>query len=299
MFAYIRPIFAATLALALVSAPAVRAQDGQTGTDTQDGQTTPAIDPARVLATVNGTGITLAHVIAVRQQLPRQYDQFPAAVLFQGVLDQLIQQTLLMQSFEGKLPRSAKTQLENARRDIYATEVVKAVIADGLDEADLREAYEAQYPANADQQEYRAAHILVDSEKAAQQIVADLADGAEFAALARDKSTGPSASVGGDLGWFGEGDMVPEFFDAVAALAPGEVSAPVKTDFGWHVIKLDELREKQRPAFEDVRAELENKLRQSLLEAHVAKLAEKATVDRADLADFDPEAINADPASGN
>ncbi|MBZ0123817.1 MAG: SurA N-terminal domain-containing protein, partial [Roseovarius sp.] len=102
----LRSFLAAALTAAAMAAPAARAQD--------------APDPAAVLATVNGTEITLGHVVALRAELPPQYDQFPAEMLFQGILDQLIQQTLLMQSFKGDLSRRSEILLENERRAVIA-----------------------------------------------------------------------------------------------------------------------------------------------------------------------------------
>lgn len=282
----IRDILAAAAVAALAVVPAVSAQDNATA------ETEKSADPGRVLAEVNDTKITLAHVLQVRANLPQQYDQFPPKMLFQGVLDQLIQQTLLKQSFDGELPRRARVQIENDRRGVYANEVITGLVEERIDEAALREAYEEEYPPVAGKQEYKAAHILLETEEAAQSVVADLADGAEFAALAREKSAGPSASVGGDLGWFGAGDMVSDFFEVVAELEPGEVSAPVQTDFGWHVIKLKETRDKQRPDFESVRAELEDQLRQQLIEARVDELSQAAEIDRSGSEDVDPEVIN-------
>lgn len=279
MPAPIRTILATAAVAALSFAPGARAEEG-------------AADPGRVLATVNGTEITLAHVIEVRADLPQQYDQFPPKTLFNGILDQLVQQTLLMQSFDGELPQRAQARIENDRRAVHANEVIGQIVAGELDEDRLRAAYEEQYPPVTDEMEYRAAHILVDSEEKAQALVAELADGAEFAALAREESTGPSGSAGGELGWFGDGDMVPAFYDAVTGLEPGEVSGPVQTDFGWHVIKLNETRDKERPPFEEVRAELRDQLRQSLIESRVGDLAEDAEIDRAGSEGIDPSVIN-------
>lgn len=273
-----RTILAGAAAALLSLAPVARAEE--------------TADAAQVLASVNGTEITLGHVIAVRADLPPQYDQFPAALLFQGILDQLIQQTLLMQSFEGELSRQSEILLENERRAVIAGEVIADVLDAGVDEADLMSAYEKQYPDDGDEKEYRASHILVETEEEAAELISQLEDGAEFAALAREHSTGPSASVGGDLGWFGAGDMVDEFFQAVTALEPGEFSPPVQTDFGWHVVQLNETRGKERPEFDTVRGELEDQLRQSTLEAHVDKLAQKADIERADTSGIDPETIN-------
>lgn len=278
MPASLRPILAAAFAAAMAITPAAQAQD--------------KADPNEVLATVNGTEITLGHVIAVRADLPRQYDQFPPALLFQGILDQLIQQTLLQQSFEGDLSLQSQILLENEERAVTAGEVIAKVMEGGIDEDELKAAYEEQYPDETGETEYRASHILVETEEEAQNLVTELEEGADFAALAREHSTGPSASSGGDLGWFGEGDMVQPFFEAVAALEPGGVSEPVKTQFGWHVVTLAETRAKERPDFETVREELASQVREKMLSAHVEKLSENAQIDRADTSDFDPEAIN-------
>jgi len=292
MFASLRPVVAAAVAVTFALAPAARAQETAADQGTAAQQEHPAADPNRVLATVNGTEIKLANVIAVRAGLPRQYDRFPAKVLFSGILDQLIQQTLLMQSFEGELSLGGKVQIENDRRAVRANEAISALLAGKITDAALRKLYDEKYPADAQKKEYKAAHILVKTEKEAQELVAQLADGADFAALAKKKSIGPSASAGGDLGWFSDGDMVPPFFEAVAALSPGEISAPVKTEFGWHVIKLEQIRDKARPEFETVRGDLENTLRQKLLDERVGKLSEKAEIVRADTTDLDPAAIN-------
>lgn len=273
-----RPLLAAAFAAAMAFGPSAQAQDNA--------------DPNEVLATVNGTEITLGHVIAVRADLPRQYDQFPPALLFQGILDQLIQQTLLQQSFEGDLSLQSKILLENEERAVTAGEVIAEVMEGGIDEAELKAAYEEQYPDETGETEYRASHILVETEEEAQNLVTELEGGADFAALAKEHSTGPSASAGGDLGWFGEGDMVQPFFEAVAALEPGGVSDPVKTQFGWHVVTLAETRDKERPDFETVREELASQAREKMLTAHVEKLSENAQIERADTSGIDPEAIN-------
>ncbi|KZY38939.1 peptidylprolyl isomerase [Roseovarius sp. HI0049] len=281
MPATLRPILAAAFTAALALSPAAQAQDKP--------------DPNEVVATVNGTEITLGHVIAVRADLPRQYDQFPPELLFQGIIDQLVQQTLLQQSFEGELSLQSQILLENEERAVTAGEVIADVMEGGVDEADLQAAYDEQYPEEAGEMEYRASHILVETEEEAQALVTQLEEGADFAALARENSTGPSADAGGDLGWFGEGDMVEPFFEAVAALETGGVSDPVETQFGWHVITLAETREKERPAFDTVRNELENQVREQMLTAHVDQLAENAKIDRPDISNIDPEAIN-DPS---
>ncbi|GAB4287290.1 MAG: peptidylprolyl isomerase [Roseovarius sp.] len=272
-------VSAAALAAMLAAGPVARADET-------------AVDAGTVLATVDGTEITLGHVIAMRADLPPQYNQFPAEVLFQGILDQLIQQTLLMKTFDGKLSRHSELLLENERRAVLAGEAISELLGQGIDEDRLRAAYDEQYPDDTDQLEYRASHILVDSEEAARALIAELAGGADFAALARERSIGPSAAVGGDLGWFGEGDMVAPFFDAVAKLKPGEVSAPVQTQFGWHVIKLMETRNRERPEYETVRPELEQQLRNQILAQRIRELSATATIERIDTSTIDPATIN-------
>jgi peptidyl-prolyl cis-trans isomerase C len=106
--------------------------------------------------------------------------------------------------------------------------------------------------------------------------------------LAKEYSTGPSGPSGGDLGWFGTGRMVPEFENAVVALDVDEVSDPVKTDFGWHVIKLFETRSAEIPAFDGVRREIEGDLQEQLVEDHIKALKVQAEIDRSAESSFDP-----------
>jgi len=253
-------------------------------------QDSPDIDT--VLATVNGTDITLGHMIALRASLPAQYGQLPAEILFTGILDQLIQQTLLMQSFEGDVSKRSALVLENERRAILATEAIENVMQGDLDDAAIQAAYEERYASAAQGTEYKAAHILVETEEAASELITQLEGGADFAALAREHSTGPSGPNGGDLGWFGPGVMVDSFFNAVASLEPGQVSDPVQTQFGWHVIKLNETRLTETPPLDEVRAEIEESLRQEKFDTHVEALTGKATITRNDASGIAPETIN-------
>ena len=253
-------------------------------------QDTPSADT--VMATVGGTDITLGHMLAVRAALPAQYDQVPPEILFKGVLDQLIQQELLSQAHEGEMSRAAVLQLENERRAIMAADVAEDVVNADLTEERLQVAYEALYAGAEAETEYKAAHILVETEEEAQKLVADLEGGANFAALAQEHSIGPSGPSGGDLGWFGDGVMVPEFFAAVATLDVGAVSAPVQTQFGWHVIKLNETRLKERPTLDVVREELTDSLRQEAFDAYIAAREAATEVVRADITAVDPTVIN-------
>ena len=254
-------------------------------------QETVTADPSVVVATVGDTEITVGHMIVAWASLPQQYQDLPDDVLFQGILDQLVQQTALQQQFTGDLPKRVELQIENERRSLTAGEAINGIMEQPLSEEDVQAAYEEEY-SNVDQEkEYNASHILVETEEAALAVVEELAGGAEFAAVAREKSTGPSGPNGGQLGWFGTGAMVPEFEAAVIALEPGAVSAPVKTQFGWHVITLNETRIQEAPALEEVREELEMQIRQVRAQAKIEEVTSMADVDRSGAEGVDTSVI--------
>ena len=249
-------------------------------------QEDPGLDT--VIATVNGTDITLGHMIVARAGLPEQYKQLPDEVLFEGILDQLVQQTALADRYDGNLPPRAALALENETRSLTAAEVIEGVMAEEVDDAALQAAYEEQY-ASADQgEEYNASHILVETEEEAKEIKEALDGGADFAEMAREKSTGPSGPGGGSLGWFGAGMMVPTFEAAVVEMETGAVSNPVQTQFGWHVIKLNEKRQKEAPALETVRDELELQVRQVRVQEFIESITAEADVDRSAAEGVDP-----------
>lgn len=244
-----------------------------------------------VVARVNGVEITLGHMIIAHATLPEQYQQLPADVLFEGILEQLIQQSALSQQQPDTVPAHIALALENERRSLLAGEEIESVMQGAATDEAIQAAYDAAYPGGEGGEEYSAAHILVETEDEAQAIKAEIDGGADFAETAREKSTGPSGPNGGDLGWFGSGRMVPEFEAAVIALEPGQVSDPVQTQFGWHVIKLNETRRLAAPDLAQVREELASQVQQEAVEAHVDALTEAATVERPELEGFSPEML--------
>ncbi len=252
-------------------------------------QDTPSLDT--VVATVNGTDITLGHMIIARATLPEQYQQLPDEVLFEGILDQLVQQTALADTFEGDLPARVALSLDNETRSLIAGEVIENVMSDPLDEAAVQAAYDEQYAGQEAGEEYNASHILVETEEEAKAIKAELDDGADFAEIAREKSTGPSGPGGGSLGWFGAGMMVPTFEAAVVEMEVGGVSEPVQTQFGWHVIMLNETRALEAPALDSVRNEIELQLRQTRVQTQIDTITEAATVDRTAAEGIDPSVL--------
>lgn len=251
-----------------------------------------APDASTVIATVNGTEITLGEMLIARSQLPPQYQQLPPDALFDGLLEQLVNQQLLADALDED-PLRLTLALQNEARSLRAGEVVSEIYEEAVSDEAVQEAYDAMYAEMEPQMEYNAAHILVETEEEAAEIKTLLDDGADFAALAQERSTGPSGPNGGALGWFGQGMMVAPFEEAVMALEVGEVSDPVQTQFGWHVITLNETRNQDAPPLDAVRNELIGSLQQQALEARLAELTEAASVELPEAGAFDPAVINA------
>ena len=253
---------------------------------------TPAMaqDADTVLATVNGSDITLGHVIVARSQLPEQYQALPDDVLLDAILEQLVQQEVVASAVAEDMSQAMQIGLENERRAYLAAMALDAVGNADVAEEDVQAEYDAQYGDAAPATEYNASHILVETEEEAQSLIEELEGGADFAELAQQYSTGPSGPNGGQLGWFSPGMMVPSFEEAVFELEVGEISAPVETQFGWHVVKLNETREQDAPALDQVRADLVEGLRVARVDAYIEDLSENAEIDRPEL-EIDPALI--------
>ena len=241
-----------------------------------------------VVARVNGQEITIGHMIVARATLPQQYQQLPPDVLYDAILNQLIQQSALEQSEKGDEPLHVRLSLENEKRSLMAAQAIEKIMAGSASEGEIKAAYEARYADGFGGDEFNASHILVESEEAAKAVRAEVENGGDFAEVAKAKSTGPSGPSGGALGWFKPGDMVPEFSAAVEAMEPGQVSEPVQTQFGWHIIKLNEKRRAEAPALEQVSDEIAQELRRKAVEEAVAALTAKATIDRPEVEGLDP-----------
>ena len=249
-----------------------------------------AQDASTVLATVNGKDITLGHVIALQNNLPEQYRQLEDGVLYNGILEQLVQQTALADEMSNNMTKSLELGLENEQSAFLASQFVAQVGSADIAEDALKAAYDAQYGNVAPEQEFNASHILVEEEDTAKEIVQMLADGADFATLAKERSTGPSGPRGGELGWFGTGQMVPEFEQAVIGLDDGAVSEPVQTQFGWHVVKRNDSRNKSAPTLDEVRGELESQLKSEAVESALAEVTEAADISYTEV-EIDPALI--------
>ena len=268
-FGTIAALFAASVAFSLPASA-------------QDAGNAAASDP--VVATVNGDKIFRSDVTAARAQLPEQYRSLPMDQLFTPLVNQLVRSKLMaakarsenLHESDGYKKRMALIRdrlLEEALLD----KVIEARITDEALQARYEESI-AKFPAK---EEVRARHILVKTEDEAKALVKELDGGADFAQLAADKSIGPSKSRGGDLDYFGRGQMVPPFEKAAFALDKGEYTkAPVQSPFGWHVIKVEDKRQSKPPSFEESRAELGQQMSQEIAGDLVKELTENAKIER-------------------
>ena len=233
-----------------------------------------------VVATVNGVAITLGHMIALRETLPPEYQQLADDVLFKGIYNQLIQQEVLAQSVGELGPRVVAT-LDNDKRGLVSGIAIENIVATAVTDEALQAAYDARFKDAAPQTEYNAAHILVATREEADAIKSELAAGADFAEIAKARSTDTgSGANGGDLGWFGLGMMVKPFEDAVIAAKVGEVSGPVQTDFGFHLILVRETRVAEKPTLDQLRDELAAEVENAAINAKIEELTKGATVTR-------------------
>jgi peptidyl-prolyl cis-trans isomerase C len=245
-----------------------------------------------VVATVNGTEITFGHMLMIRATLPEQYQQLPNDVLWDGIMEQLIQQQVLSQEDTAQETPRARLSLENERRALLAAEAIAARAETAVTEEAVLAAYQANYVDAEQGKEFNASHILVATEEEAAALVTELEGGADFAQLAREKSTGPSGPNGGELGWFGAGMMVAPFQEAVELLEVGGISGPVQTQFGWHVIKLNDARITEAPALDSVRAEIESQIQQDVVTAYIKDLVAKSEVTQTSKDDIDTSILS-------
>ena len=240
-------------------------------------------DARTVLATVNGVEITVGHLLIAHQGLPDQFRALPPETLFDPLLEQLIEQTALMLAGEDAISLRDQMVIENDRRAAIASSVLSRAAESAVTEESLAAAYEAfvaEFDTDAPVPEYNASHIIVETEAEAQALREGLDSGADFAELAREHSTDGAAAGGGSLGWFGPGVMIPEFEEAVAAMEPGDVTGPLETRFGWHLVRLDDTRMSAAPALEDIGDELAEQIRREAAQSEIDRVMQDIDVTR-------------------
>jgi peptidyl-prolyl cis-trans isomerase C len=297
----------AVCAAALIAAMAsfaAQAQDAAQPADPAAPATaqTPAAEPARnptdVVARVGDVTITEADVALAREQFGSELGQVPPEQQRSVLIDALVNMQLLAQEARAQgLEQGPEfdRRLEFLKLQALRNAFVEKNIVGSLTPEDLQKGYETVVLAeHKPEEQIRARHILVDDKAVAEKIIADLKAGAAFEELAK-QSKDPSGQNGGDLGFFGRGQMVPPFEQAAFALEPGAITEePVESEFGWHVIKLEEKRMSQPPALEEVESELRNYLMRQKFEQVMTDLRGKYTVEIVG----QPAAPGAAPAAG-
>ncbi|MVT68660.1 peptidylprolyl isomerase [Bradyrhizobium pachyrhizi] len=238
-----------------------------------------------VLAKVNGSEIHASDVALAEEELGPSLQQMDPSTRKDNVLSFLIDMKIVSKAAEDKKiennddfkKRLAFTRNRLLMDSLLASEGKAATTDDAM-----KKVYEEAAKQITGEQEVRARHILVETEDEAKAIKAELDKGADFGELAKKKSKDPGASDGGDLGFFTKEQMVPEFSAVAFSLEPGKISDPVKSQFGWHIIKVEEKRNRKAPDFEQVKAQIETYVTRKAQADYVAKLREAAKVERMD-----------------
>ena len=267
----IRQIFIVALALVFLSEPYAVAQN-----QISEG----------TVATVDGIAITYNDVSLVEDELMAVYGQLPEEQRFQTLVGYMVNRILASEAAkEAGLENDTdvakiKAFMERkALQDVY----IAKVLTERVREEDVTAYYDKEIKNGPVEEEVRARHILLDNREAADAIVADLENGADFAALAKERSKGPSGPSGGDLGYFSKQSMVPAFSDAAFKLAAGETSPPVQTQFGWHVIRVEDRRNRPVPPLDQVRDQIYQLLVSEAQRDIYDEMRAKASVDIVDM----------------
>ncbi|WP_316356775.1 peptidylprolyl isomerase [Devosia sp.] len=246
------------------------------------------VSPDAVVATVGGEPITEADLSFAAEDLTQELSQMPAEQRKPFLLRVLIDMKVMAKA--GKDAGMADTPLFQQRLNYLEERALRRAffaetIANAVTEETVRAEYDKFVAEFTPADEIRASHILVAEEAEANAIKAELDGGADFATLAKEKSIDPGAANGGDLGFFGKGMMVAPFEAAAFALADvGQVSAPVQSQFGWHIIRLEEKRQSAPPAFEQVAGQLQQQLLMTTFDDTVARLMDGVAIDIPDAA---------------
>eukprot|EP00903_Cladosiphon_okamuranus_P002565 g2563.t1 len=242
-----------------------------------------AQEPGDVVAKVGDAEITEADMAFAAQDLGQELQRFPPTEWRKLLLDVMIDMELMAKAARDagldKDPDFQK-QLEflelRALRNAYLGDKINGDISDDA----VKAAYDKEFADYEGPEELNARHILVKEKAEAEEVIKQLDDGADFAELAREKSTGPSGPNGGSLGYFTKGQMVKPFEEAALALEPGSYTQePVETQFGWHVIKLEDKRRQDKPALEDVAQGLRQQLMREAYDARMAELKDEVAIE--------------------
>lgn len=248
-----------------------------------------AVKPGNpVVAKVDGQDITRVDVFRYIKMMPANVQQLPPTTVYPLALEQVIN-TRMVQNKADKAglenDPEVTSQLALAKQQIIRGVYIQKELDKQISDADLKAKYDDVIGKQPATEEIEASHILVDDKAKAEEIIKKLEGGADFGKLAAEYSNDPgNKDKGGDLGWFSKADMVPAFSEAAFAIKPGEISKePVETQFGWHVIKVADKRERAKPTFEEVKPMLLTEMRREKLEGMLDQWRKTASVERYDI----------------
>src|ERR1700743_2697635 len=273
-------VAAGCLAMGLFAAAPVRAEDANP-----------------VLTKVNGSEIRQSDMAIAEEELGPSLEKMDPATRQENLLAFLIDMKIVAKAAEDKKVADSdefKRRLAFARNRLLMDQLLANEGKAATTDEAMKKVYDDAAKQIASEQEVRARHILVETEDEAKAIKAELDKGADFAELAKKKSKDPGASDGGDLGFFTKDQMVPEFSEVAFKLEPGKISDPVKSQFGWHIIKVEEKRNRKPPDFEQVKSQIETYVMRRARAVYAAKRRKPAKIERLDQAANAPAA----PAAG-
>src|SRR6185312_13378483 len=245
------------------------------------------------LAKVNGSEIRQSDMAIAEEELGPSLEKMDPATKQENLLAFLIDMKIVSKAAEDKKVEDSdefKRRLAFARNRLLMDQLLAQEGKAATTDAAEKKVYDDAAKQISGEQEVHARHILVETEDQAKEVIAKLDKGADFAELAKKKSKDPGASDGGDLGFFTKDQMVPEFSAVAFALEPGKISDPVKSQFGWHVIKVEEKRARKAPDFQQVKAQIETYVTRKAQADYVGKLREAAKVERTEPAKADAPA---------
>lgn len=253
-----------------------------------DGDTELVVEPGNpVVAVVDGKEITRVDVYRFIQTMPAQMQQLPASAIYPMAMEQVINTRIVQNKADSADITDSeefKHEMDIAKQQIARNIYLQKEVDSKISEGKIKKAYDEYVKKIPAVEERRASHILVETEDKAKEVIEKLNAGEKFEDLAKSLSVGPSAPNGGDLGYFAKTDMVPEFSNVAFGMSEGDVvDAPVKTQFGWHVIKLVDVRERAKPTLEQMKPMIQAELRREVLDELLSEWREDVKVEKFDI----------------
>ncbi|TAJ40154.1 MAG: peptidylprolyl isomerase [Reyranella sp.] len=262
----------------------------------------PAAPKDPIIATVNGVPVRLSELEVAQQSLPPQYRNMPLQAVFPALLDRIVDSKLVVQ--EGKKSKvtedpAYKKRLAFVEEQVLQDFWIQREIARKVTADKLRQRYEERLKSLPSEEEVHARHILVATEDEAKALIAEIKKGTAFDKLAKEKSTDKaSGAEGGDLGWFKKSDMVKEFADAAFDLKKGALTeTPIKTQFGYHVIQVEDRRKAPPPAYEELAEQLREEMAREAVTAELDLLRSRAKIEKFNIDGSKPEPAAVKPAT--